>query len=55
MWTGSGESAPQIAKTVPSAGKAMATIFWGLRGIILIDNLQKGKTITEEYYASLLD
>ena len=28
MWTGPGKSAPKKAKTVPSAGKVMATIFW---------------------------
>ena len=33
----------------------MATIFWDSRDIILIDYLQKGKTITGEYYASLSD
>ena len=55
MWTVTGESAPKKAKTVPSAGKVMATIFWDSHGIILIDYLQKGKTITGEYYASLLD
>lgn len=32
----------------------MATVFWDARGIILIDYLEKGKTITGEYYASLL-
>ena len=46
---------PKKAKTVPSAGKVMATIFWESHGIILIDCLQKGKIITGEYYASLLD
>ena len=55
MWTGPAESAPQKTKTVPSAGNVMATIFWDSHGIILIDYLQKGKTITKEYYASLLD
>ena len=54
MWTGPGESAPKKAKSVPSAGKAMAKIFWDSRGIILIDYLQKGKTIIGEYYVSLL-
>ena len=43
------------AKMVPSAGKVMATIFWDSRSIILIDYLQKGKTIIEKYYASLID
>jgi len=51
----SGESAPKKAKTVLSAGKAMATVFWDSQGIILIDYLQKGKIITGEYYAMLLN
>ena len=33
----------------------MATVFWDSHGIILIDYLQNGKTITGAYYASLLD
>ena len=48
MWTGPGESAPKKAKTVPLAGKVMATIFWDSHGIILIDYLQKGKNVTRE-------
>ena len=54
MWKGPGESAPQKAKTVSSAAKVMATIFWDSHGIISMDYLQKGKTITGVYYASLL-
>jgi len=55
QWIMSGESASKKAKTVLSAGKVMATVFWDSQGIILIDYLQKGKIITEEYYATLLD
>ncbi|GFY14470.1 mariner Mos1 transposase [Trichonephila clavipes] len=33
----------------------MATVFWHSHGIILIDYLQKGKSLTGAYYASLLD
>ena len=33
----------------------MATVFWDSHGVILIDYLQKGRTITGAYYASLLD
>lgn len=55
QWIAKGEPAPKKAKTVSSAGKVMATVFWDSHGIILIDYLQKGKTITGEYYASLLD
>ena len=53
--TATGESAPNMAETVPSAGKVMATVFWDSRGAMLIDYLEKGKTITGAYYASILD
>jgi histone-lysine N-methyltransferase SETMAR len=49
-----GESAPKKAKTVPSAGKVMASVFWDARGVIFIDYLQKGKSINGVYYANLL-
>ena len=49
------EPAPKKAKTVFLAGKVMETVFWDSRGVILIDYLQKGKTITGAYYTSLLD
>ena len=55
QWIGTGEAAPKKAKTVKSAGKVMATVFWDARGIILIDYLEKDKTITGVYYASLLE
>ena len=32
----------------------MASVFWGAEGILLIDYLEKGKTITGEYYSKLL-
>lgn len=54
QWIFKGERAPKKAKTVPSAGKVMATVFGDSQGIIFIDYLKKGKTITGAYYASLL-
>ena len=39
MWTGPNERAPKKAKTVSSAGKVMATIFWDLHDTIFIDYL----------------
>ena len=33
----------------------MASVFWDAKEILLIDYLQKGKTINYEYYCSLLD
>jgi len=32
----------------------MATVFWDAEGVLFIDYLEKGKTITGEYYSNLL-
>ena len=48
QWVEKGESAPKKAKTVRSAGKVMASVFWDEIGIIFIDYLQKEKTINGE-------
>jgi histone-lysine N-methyltransferase SETMAR len=42
-------------KTVPSAGKFMATVFWDSQEIILIRYLEKDKTVNGASYSSLLD
>lgn len=55
QWLQAGESRPKRPKTQRSAGKVMASIFWDAHGIIFIDYLEKGKTITGEYYVTLLD
>lgn len=55
QWTGHGESFPKKAKTIQSAGKVMASVFWDAKGILLIDYLEKGRSITGQYYATLLD
>lgn len=54
QWVGKGEPTPKKAKTILSANKVMATVFWDARGIIYIDYLEKGNTITGQYYAELL-
>ena len=54
QWKHSTSPAPKKAKVVSSAGKVMAFVFWDAKGIVLIDYLQKGKTINGEYYAKLL-
>lgn len=46
---------PKKVKTVPSAGKVMATVFWDSQGIIYIDCLERKKTIIGLYYTELLD
>ena len=41
-----GETDSKAAKTVSSAGKVVATVFWDSHEVILTDCLQKEKTIT---------
>jgi Transposase. len=33
----------------------MAIVFWNSQGVIYIDYLEKGKTVTGLYYSELLD
>jgi hypothetical protein len=49
-----GCSAPKEKRLVPSAGKVVASVFWNAEGILFIDYLEKGETITREYYCNLL-
>ena len=43
QWTERGESASKNAKTFPSTGKVMASVFLNARWIILIDHLQSNQ------------
>ena len=53
QWVKPGESAPKPPKT--QSGKVMASVFWNAHGVIFIDYLEKGRTITGAYYAALLE
>jgi len=39
---------PKKTRSVPSACKVMASVFWDAEGILFIDYLEKGKTITNQ-------
>jgi len=54
QWTEAGCSPPKKTRSVSSAGKVMALVFWDAEGILFIDYLEKGKTITREYYSNIL-
>jgi len=54
QWREAGCSAKKKTRSVPSAGKVMASVFWDVEGILFIAYLEKGKTITREYYSNLL-
>jgi hypothetical protein len=47
-----GGSTPKKAKSIASAGKVMASLFWNAKGILLIDYLEKGRVITGEYLST---
>ena len=51
QWTEAGCSAPKKTRSVPSAGEVMASVFWDAEGILFVDYLEKGKTITGKYYS----
>ena len=55
QWKHRGSPPPKKALSVKSAGKVMASIFWDAKGILSIDYLPKGSTITGAYYPNLLD
>ena len=55
QWVGPGSPRPKKFKMQPSAGKVMATVFWGAKGVIMLDVLPKRSIITGVYYANLLD
>jgi len=55
QWVGQGSPRPTKFKTQPSAGNVMATVFWDTKGVMLMDILSKGSTITGAYCANLLD
>jgi len=54
QWTEAGCSAPKKTRLIPSAGKVMALVFRDAEGILFIDYLGRGKTITGEYCSNLV-
>jgi len=56
VWPGNAFSPPpRKFCIVASACKVMATVFWDAEGIVLIDYLEHGSTITEIYYTDLIE
>ncbi|UYV71760.1 hypothetical protein LAZ67_9000294 [Cordylochernes scorpioides] len=54
QWRHSGSPPPKKAKTVSSAGKVMVSVFWDSESVLILDFLNKGQTITGDYYANLV-
>ena len=53
-WRNSGSPKPKKFRVQKSAGKVLASVFWDYYGVIMIDFLDKGRTITGDYYSTLL-
>ena len=54
QWKHSDSPPPRKFKVSKSVGKIMVSVFWDASGILLVDFLEKGRSINGEYYASLL-
>lgn len=50
-WKRPSSPTPKKFKVTSSAGKVVASVFWDAEGIIKIEYLEKGATITGSYYA----
>ena len=54
QWRGPISPPPKKAKSILSANKVMASVFWDSKGVIMADYLEKGQTISSDYYCILL-
>jgi histone-lysine N-methyltransferase SETMAR len=54
QWQKRGSDPPVKFRVQKTAGKVMASVFWDADGILLIDYLAHGATITGSYYAQLV-
>jgi histone-lysine N-methyltransferase SETMAR len=54
-WRGAGDVPATETRRALTTKKNLATIFWDCKGIILVDILPYGQTITALYYSALLD
>ncbi|CAK1591719.1 unnamed protein product [Parnassius mnemosyne] len=51
IWKRASSPTPKKFKVSSSAGKVIASVFWDAQGIIMVEYLEKGATITGSYYA----
>jgi histone-lysine N-methyltransferase SETMAR len=53
-WKHSTSPPPKKFRVAASAGKVMASVFWDAEGVVLVDYLERGASITGNYYAQLI-
>ena len=49
QWKHASSHTPKKAKITASAAKVMTSVFWDTRGVLLVDYVSKGYTITGQY------
>ena len=54
QWKHMDSPPPKKARVIQSANTVMASVFWDADGILMIDFLERGRTVTGEYYSNLL-
>ena len=54
QWKHVTSSTPVKFRKIAFAGKVMASVFWHSEGVLMIDYLERGKTVTGVYYAELI-
>lgn len=55
QWKHKDSPTPTKFKVLPSAGKVMATVFWDMKGVLLIEFQEHGRSVTAASYCSLLE
>lgn len=55
QWKHKDSPTPTKFRVVPSAGKVMATVFWDMKGVLLIEFQERGRSVTAASYCSLLE
>ena len=54
QWKYKESPTPTKFKVVPSASKVMSTMFWDMRGVLLVEFQEHGRTVNVSAYCSLL-
>ena len=53
-WKHPNSPPPVKFRKIASVGKVMASVFWDSEGVLMIDYLERGKTVTGAHYAELV-
>ena len=55
QWKHVASPSPRKFRLQRSAGKVMATVFWDIKGVLLLDFLERNHTVTDQHYSDQLE